>query len=93
MVMVSKLRDEGETGMKENNADWCEKNCPYFPDCGGGICNFVLALLKEHEPVKPVEKWDHGFYYACGSCWEEFGIVREYPSYCPCCGKKVKWDG
>ena len=36
--------------MKEDNADWCEKNCPYFPDCGGGICNFALELLKEQEP-------------------------------------------
>ena len=57
------------------------------------ILEEAIELLKEQEPVKPVEKRDHGFYYACGSCWEMLGIVREYPSYCPCCGKKVKWDG
>ena len=56
------------------------------------IAVHAVDLLKEQEPVKPVDKWNHGFYYACGSCWEMLGIVREYPSYCPCCGKKVKWD-
>lgn len=65
--------------------------CPY--DKEWDAVKAAYDLLKEQEPVKPVEKWDHGFYYACGSCWEELGIVREYPSYCPCCGKKVKWDG
>lgn len=52
----------------------------------------ILALLKEQEPVKPIDRWNHGFYYACGSCWEMIGIDREYPLYCPYCGKKVKWD-
>ena len=29
-----------------NNAEWCKKNCPYHPDCGGGgVCNFVISLL------------------------------------------------
>ena len=33
-----------------NNEEWCKKNCPYYQDCsGGGVCNTVLSLLKEHE--------------------------------------------
>lgn len=61
-----------------------------------GYCAFALImldaveLLKEQEPVKPVERWDHGFYYACGSCGKELGIIL--PSYCQYCGRAVKQD-
>lgn len=53
--------------MKENNADWCEKNCPYFPDCGGGICNFALGLLKEKPDVVRCKDCKH-YDYDTQSC-------------------------
>ena len=54
------------------------------------IMHDALELLKEQEPVKPVEKWDRGYYYTCGSCGKPLGIVL--PSYCQYCGKAVKQD-
>ena len=36
--------------MDESNKEWCEKNCPYLPECGGGLCNVVLEALK-NEPL------------------------------------------
>lgn len=68
--------------------------CPYYIDqdeCVRKLCDDVLELLKEQEPVKPVDKRDRGFYYACGSCGKPLGIVL--PSYCQYCGRKVKRSG
>lgn len=72
--------------------------CPYrdrdndngMLKCWNELMRDALELLKEQEPVKPVDRWDHGFYYACGSCGKELGIIL--PSYCQYCGKAVKLD-
>jgi len=58
----------------------------------------VLELLKEQEPVKPIDDGDDS--YVCDNCgetvgWEEldvFGIDPVKYKYCPGCGRKVKWD-
>lgn len=47
----------------------------------------ALALLKEQEPVKPIER--NGFYY-CGACRYAFTIHRQ--KYCTKCGRAVKWE-
>ena len=70
------------------DADWCDNdwkdNVPIW------MLRGALALLREQEPVKPVNGWDYGFYYTCGSCGKTLGIVL--PVYCPHCGKKVMRD-
>ena len=71
-----------------------EQAIPFMRVKGYGAVALImldaLELLKEQEPVKPVEKWDRGYYYTCGSCGKPLGIVL--PSYCQYCGKEVKQD-
>lgn len=68
--------------------------CPYWKeeaDCSKKLIDDALELLKEQEPVKPIEgdPVTQGFKYLCGKChWK---IVRNY-TYCEHCGKKVKWE-
>lgn len=78
-------------------ANGCEDGCPYEyknlvyrVECKADLMSDALELLKAQEPVKPVDKWDHGFYYACGSCGKPLGIIL--PSYCQYCGRKVELD-
>ena len=47
----------------------------------------VVALLKEQEPVEPIE--NAGFYY-CGACKYAFTSARQ--KYCSDCGRAVKWE-
>lgn len=57
----------------------------------GSKMDDIVALLKEQEPVKPIEgdPVTQGFKYLCGKChWK---IVRNY-TYCHHCGKEVKWE-
>ena len=54
------------------------------------VCEAALAMLKAQEPVipKPIhasERW-----YACGNC--DCSISKGDDTYCPRCGRKVKWD-
>jgi hypothetical protein len=49
--------------------------------------NEILDLLKEQEPVKPIER--NGFYY-CGSCRYAFTVNKQ--KYCSNCGQAVKWE-
>ena len=67
-------------------------------------CNFTalmkdaLELLKEQEPVDPIEMIDD-FYpigeplrtigWRCGQCGDR---IAGYDNFCPNCGKAVKWD-
>lgn len=59
--------------------------------------NNALNLLKEQEPVKPVDQGDDS--YVCDNCgetvgWEEldvYGIDPVRYKFCPGCGRKVKW--
>ena len=50
----------------------------------------VLALLKEQEPVKPVQ---HLVYttkgWFCGAC---DGRLNRLGKYCSFCGRAVKWE-
>lgn len=58
----------------------------------------ILELLKEHEPVKPIDQGDDS--YVCENCgetvgWEEldvFGIDPVKYKFCPGCGRRVKWE-
>ena len=78
-------------GMKYD--EWCKENCPYYPDCyGAGVCNFVVSLLKEQEPVKPAKEYSGGgvtWWYVCGDC---LTAINPNDKYCHECGKKVKWN-
>ena len=53
----------------------------------GDIIAVLNRALKEREPVKP--RMD-GNEPECGVCLYE--LRRDADSYCPCCGRKVKWD-
>lgn len=52
----------------------------------------AIALLKEHEPVKPMSKVRHGAYgqiqHFCGNC---NAMLHGKQKYCSKCGKEVKW--
>ena len=76
-----------------NNEDWCKENCPYNTDCScDGVCNFVLSLVKEQEPVKQNDG-------SCPNCeWNfengdlDFSRLDLQKFYCPNCGQAVKWE-
>ena len=71
--------------------EWCKENCPYYPDCyGAGVCNYVVAILKEHESVKPVRRTEEIEWTVCGFC--EKHLISKW-AFCPYCGRAVKWDG
>ena len=62
--------------------------------------NKLIALLKEHEEVKPIKPIYHGDdSYTCDNCgetvgWEEmkcYGFEKVKYKYCPYCGRKIKW--
>lgn len=64
----------------------------------------ALEMLKEQEPVEPVEPtfkqdYDGIFVWACGSCgaymyhiYEGIDKAKEYAKYCRQCGRPVKWN-
>ena len=65
------------------------KDCPYRgceTGCVVTIAKDAIALLKEREPVKPIER--EGFYY-CGACRDAFTRPRQ--GFCSKCGRPVKW--
>ena len=59
----------------------------------------IIALLKAQEPVEPTEPDEDNMRY-CGACGSPVGYeVLEAPgieyvqySYCPFCGRAVKWE-
>ena len=64
-----------------------------FPGWGHAVLAMkdAISLLKEQEPVKPIEgdPVTQGFKYLCGKChWK---IVRNC-IYCEHCGRSVKWE-
>lgn len=82
--------------------------CPYLDlnkakgmaMCTAELAHDALALLREQEPVKPIEKNNQ---IVCGSCGEKLAEIcgdvdvvwnddGKYPRYCPGCGRAVKWD-
>lgn len=86
--------------------DGCE-GCPYEPDClmadgFSELAKDALELLKEQEPIKPTVSVDTWICSKCGHTLESQELiddkenpqvlVHEQYEYCPCCGRKVKWD-
>jgi len=77
--------------------DGCN-NCPYFTDveddCVTQIQFDALQLLKEQEPVKPIDEtyWNHT-YGRCGHCRAPLPALEGLKSkFCWMCGKAVKWN-
>lgn len=77
------------------------KSCPYWGSglYGSSECRELareaLSLLREQEPVT----WSHDGYncYVCSNCGlrindEVYYMMDEPISFCPVCGRKVKWD-
>ena len=52
----------------------------------------ALSLLLEQEPVKPVKEQIFSSIYGwvCGAC--SFPLLSDSYTYCPRCGRAVKWD-
>ena len=68
------------------------------PDWIVWLCDKVLELLKEQEPVEPIKtKKEIDFRseivdaFCCGNCRHELDHCEKW-RYCPNCGKAVKWD-
>lgn len=94
---------KGLTAHKNGN---CIEDCPYYlgneDGCLRNLFNDALELLKEQEAIKPtafVDKDTGETRYECNCGYEvgyeelaASGIVEIKHSYCPNCGKKVKWD-
>lgn len=78
--------------------------CPYEKDADtqGGYCpvyDDVITLLKEQEPVEPVEVQDVHYPirdphrtigWKCGNCGED---INSAMNYCPECGREQNWNG
>ena len=78
----------------------CGEDCPYYNDakiwCEEQLREDALALLKEHEPIKPTINEYGEAYCICG---ENVGIIpnsKNLPKiqlkYCSECGRRMKWD-
>ena len=77
------------------------QGCAYLrePDCMEHLKRDIIALLKAQEPVEPTEPDEDNMRY-CGDCGSPVGYeVLEAPgieyvqySYCPFCGRAVKWE-
>lgn len=67
--------------------------CPYFKKsskagaCVGRLIDDACDLMKEQEPVRPIER--EGFWY-CGACKYAFTSARQ--KFCSDCGRAVKWE-
>ena len=82
-------RDKVIKGMEQFRSD-------LKPFCGGKAdwerFDAGLALLKEYEPMEPIECNIPGV-FQCGSCGAS--VMREIGyrfMHCPWCGQAVKWD-
>ena len=67
-----------------------DKICPYWGTgdyCMNVLMKDALSLLEMQNPTEP--KMVNGL-YECGECLYE--LRPDADSYCPCCGKKVKWS-
>ena len=104
--MSMEFRDEVILGLecciKSDETGLCPAECQarykYGHECETGLKRDALELLKEQEPIEPkvdVDQW------RCGNCGHELEhqellgenvLFHEQYSYCPQCGKAVKWD-
>lgn len=63
----------------------------YTPNCMEQLLADALELLKEQEPVEPVNvRWEMNI--RGGTCPRCLNWVQRSYNYCPFCGRKVKWD-
>lgn len=68
-------------------AEECMGNPMFTPDA----IRTIVALLKEQEPVKPVNvRLEMGI--NGGNCPKCMNWVQRSYNYCPFCGRKVKWN-
>jgi len=51
--------------------------------------NDAITLLKEQEPVKPIEQTDTITRYNCGFCGNRL-FLKE--NHCHWCGREIKWN-
>ena len=80
----------------------CRENACTYGNMSHGCLNALytdaLELLKEREPVKPTLAVDTWICSQCGHTLEsqelivKENLVHETYSFCPNCGKAVKWD-
>ena len=65
--------------------------------CVENLMMDALELLKERVAIMPTKfkkcniRWEIVDAYRCGNCQHELDHVEKW-SYCPKCGKAVKWD-
>lgn len=53
--------------------------------------NDAIDLLKEQEPVKPVNiRWEAGI--NGGNCPKCMNWIQRFYNYCPFCGKGMEWE-
>lgn len=74
----------------------CPTECPYYGKCLGGgngvffdLMKDALAMLKAQEPVEPMKRIEETEWTVCGCCKSH--IISKW-SFCPYCGKAVKWN-
>ena len=66
----------------------CPLDCSYGGNCRGDeLYRDALEVLKRLEPIEPMIVAGQ---YECGEC--RYELRADADSYCPCCGKKVKWN-
>ena len=67
--------------------------CPFFTLNDGGCTSRLREVLTREllkgQAVRPVY-WILPRLFFCADCGEQ---INETFAYCPCCGKKVLWDG
>lgn len=73
------------------SGDRCyETECPYYgQECTESLKNDIFELLKEQEAVKPMKRIEENEWTVCGCCKNH--IISKW-SFCPYCGKAVKWE-
>ena len=89
-------------------ATGCEDGCPYEyknlvyrVECKADLMSDAIALLREHEPVRPYQDYDGLDVWRCGNCntslfhiteTEADDDMKNYIKFCKHCGKAVRWE-
>jgi hypothetical protein len=80
---VKKLEELLEQSRINDSVGW-------NPDCDTETLEDAIALLKAHEPVKPIRKViGYGWRYFCGKCGNSIVAGQ---NFCEKCGQAVKWE-
>lgn len=66
--------------------------CPFFhkEECNNDLMRDALELLKEQEPIAPKQQEETCVWTVCWNCSRH--LISMW-TYCPYCGRTVKWDG